>query len=107
MTRPLESDIKAGILRYLRSIPGLTVRNIQTFGIPGRINSAKGTPDIVMCWKGRVVWLEVKRPGQKPSPEQETFIFSWRNSGGEAYVVYSLEDVDKIVKGPQLRMKFG
>ena len=53
-----------------------------------------GTSDIIACVGGRYVTIEVKMPGNKPTPDHQAFLNSVRNSGGIAIVAYNLDDVD-------------
>ena len=48
-----------------------------------------GCPDILCCFRGRNVLLEVKRPGKKPNALQLEFIAMW---GGELHVVHSAQE---------------
>lgn len=62
----------------------------------------KGFPDLILVrpqskGKPRIVAMELKMPGNKPSEEQEAWIDAWRRAGGEAFVFYP-EDWDQIVK---------
>jgi len=42
--------------------------------------------------------FEFKRPGEKPTPEQEAFLFSVRRHGYNALVVHSTEEFIRAVK---------
>lgn len=42
---------------------------------------------------GSLVAVEVKRPGERPSPHQEGFLEAIRQCGGIAFVAHSVEDV--------------
>ena len=70
-----------------------------------RSNPSKGLLDLVVVYRGVTHWIEVKRPKIKTTPEQNEFISCWTKCGGNAHVVYSLDDVIAIIPGPQLRMK--
>lgn len=77
---------------------------IQQAGkIPGRINKSKylrnGISDILGVWNGRMLAIEVKAPGNKPSSDQTEFINAVNASGGIAFVAYSLEQVIEEIKG--------
>jgi len=71
---------------------------LKTFGIFhwkawGGPMSAPGVPDIVGCWKGRMIGIEVKAPRGHLSPDQVRFIEAINRSGGLAFVARSLDDV--------------
>lgn len=60
--------------------------------------SKSGVPDILACDpKGKFWAFEVKVEGNKPSPLQEYNIKLINDTGGEAHVVYSLEDVKEAI----------
>ncbi len=47
---------------------------------------------------GRYFALEVKQPGEKPTPEQLLFLAMVANDGGIAGVVYGFEDVERMFR---------
>jgi hypothetical protein len=53
----VESLIQSDILRYLRGLDKTYVVNMG-----GSASAPKGTPDILVCHRGRFVAFEVKRP---------------------------------------------
>ena len=59
----LESGIQNKIIKHLRSRGAIVNKTISM--------SKSGWPDIVGCYKGRFIGIEVKRPGKKPTPLQE------------------------------------
>lgn len=66
-----------------------------------RFNSAPGCSDIIACWHGRFLAIEVKRPGGKTDPKrlalQLQFQETIRKAGGVAFFAESLQDViDKL-----------
>jgi hypothetical protein len=56
-----------------------------------------GIPDLLCCYRGRFVGLEVKQPGERPSPVQMVFLHEIVSSGGYASVVSSVEEVDRLL----------
>ena len=85
-----ESQIQKKILKYLKE------QHIYAFKVITA--NRKGIPDIIACIDGEFVALEVKRPGGKPTALQELNIRDIKKSGGEARIVYSLEDVIDIIQ---------
>ena len=63
-------------------------------------NSVCGIPDIAGYMPdGRALFIEVKRPGGKPTPDQKIFIEKAQKAGCLAFFAYSLEDViEKVFK---------
>ncbi len=97
----LEKDIQKLIVGWLES-KGCQVRKNHTTGIPDgkggfRKNATKGKPDLTATIKpeGKLFDIEVKRPGNKASPEQLEFLEATKMAGGLAMVAFSLEEVQK------------
>jgi hypothetical protein len=108
MAPPLEREIQRSILDYLitkyhdrawRNSVGQAVFK-QGNGQNRFVQFGKvGMSDIFLCLPphGRMVAIEVKRPGLKPTQAQEEFLDMINNSGGLGFVATCLEDV--IEKG--------
>lgn len=91
-----ERKILESILRLLRkrSLEGAPVWWLKVHGNP--IQRA-GVPDLLICWYGRFVGIEVKRPGRDPTRLQE-HVMSWiRRAGGATAVCHSAEEVDAVL----------
>lgn len=58
----------------------------------GAADVQRGLPDIICCYKGRFVGLEVKRPGKDATELQAFTIEQIRRAGGVAGVVHSVEE---------------
>jgi hypothetical protein len=52
--------------------------------------SHKGVPDLLICWNGTFVAVEVKVPGEKPTPAQALQIANIIKAGGKAFWCTSL-----------------
>jgi Holliday junction resolvase len=90
MRTPSEKSIRDAIVRYLRRVGAW---HVVTTGV-GR----SGVPDLLVCYRGYFVALEVKKPvGGKVSKLQAIEIKRIDKAGGEAQVVTSLEDVEAII----------
>lgn len=95
-----ESEIKRAILDYLYMCPDMCVFPIATTGIfdPVQKRFRKstmrlGTPDILICYQGRFVALEVKSEKGLPSPHQKEILKEIASCGGIAVIVKSVDDV--------------
>jgi len=89
----LERALQAKILAALRRLGGWWVK----YHTEGRYASA-GVPDIIGCYRGRFIALEVKRPGRKPTPLQAATIAAIRKEGqGIAEVVTSVDEALSLV----------
>lgn len=92
----VESVIQRSIIAYLRGLDHTYVLNIG-----GGASTAKGTPDILVCHRGRFIALEVKRPDGSygvTSPQQIR-IRQIRAAQGTAEVVTSIRDVAAVLAG--------
>lgn len=56
-----------------------------------------GIPDLLVCYRGRFIGLEVKLLGNAPSPLQEKVLREIKASGGIAAVVTSVEQVRNLL----------
>lgn len=92
----LEKNIQKEILSYLNAQPGC-----YAVKITAGLYQKAGISDILACVKGRYVAIEVKRPGEKPTPLQEAFLAKVVCTGGRAFVATSLDDV-KVRMGDML-----
>ena len=86
-----ERAIVKAILAYLNSLPGCLARKRWGGGM-----GVAGDPDIDACIRGRSVQLEVKRPGEKPTPLQLKRLEEWRQAGALVGVVTSVGEVRDI-----------
>lgn len=90
---PLEADITRAIQRMLAKRAGW-----WGYKVAGGAAQMRGVPDIVGCYRGRLVALEIKRPHVgRLSPLQALRIDQIRAAGGVAEVVTSPDEVSKIL----------
>jgi len=88
-----ESDIVAAIKRYL-----ITVEGCFFWKEHGGMYGTAGIPDLILCYKGRFVGLEVKTDEGKPTKLQEATIRKIKACGGIAVVVRSVAEVKAIIE---------
>lgn len=89
----LERDIVAAIKRYLASL-GSGVFCWKEHGGP---YATAGIPDIICCYHGRFIGLEVKQPGGKLTELQKRTIEKINLAGGIACRVESVADVKAVL----------
>lgn len=82
-----EKHITQAIRGLLRSL------NIFHWKEHGGLGSAPGVPDIVGCYQGRMLAIEVKTDRGRVSEHQQRFIDSINAAGGLAFVARSVDDV--------------
>ena len=89
----LERDIATAIKRYLASL-GSDVFFWKEHGGP---YGTSGVPDIICCYKGRFLGLEVKLPTGRLTELQKRAIYRINQAGGIACRVESVEDVRRVI----------
>ncbi len=89
----LERTITDAILRRLNHPP-----HTRAFKVAAGPMQGKGHPDIVGCHHGRMLALEVKRPGEQPTPLQRHTQRAWGAAGAIAGIVESVADVDQLLE---------
>lgn len=100
---PREQDIQRGILDALawRGVYALRINSgaIRTER-GGMVRGAPaGTPDVLCIVGGRAVFLEVKRPGNKPTALQLEMHARLRAAGATVVVVTSVDEALEAVNG--------
>ena len=86
-----EQAIQSDILKYLKSVGAYTIKVSAA--------TKAGIPDIICCYKGRFIAIEVKRPEAKTnvSPLQVANITMIINAQGEAIVAWDKEMVKTCI----------
>jgi hypothetical protein len=100
--KPTETQLVKAILTYLKAsgITAWRVNGVARVGRGGRpIRSGpRGQADITgLLPDGRRLDIEVKLPGNQPTPEQWAFLLQMQRSGGVAFWVDSLELVQEAM----------
>lgn len=94
-----EQDIQRAVLQYLRVIrrwPCVRINSgaVKVGGRLVRFNDLTGVSDVLCVLPGgRMGSLEVKRPGCKPTADQEAWLALVREAGGLALVVTGVQDL--------------
>lgn len=86
--KTIENKIKA----YLKSI------GAYYFKHHGNQFSQVGVPDIIACYKGHFIGIEVKNETGKTSPLQDINLKMIQDAGGYSLVARSVEDVEWVIK---------
>ena len=89
----LEKDIVAQIMRFLKTVP-----HCFAWKNHGGMYGTAGLPDVVCCYHGLFVGLEVKTPKGKLTKLQETTLQRIQAAKGQAFKVTSVEEVKKILQ---------
>ena len=87
-----EQAIQSDILKYLKSVGAYTIKVAAA--------TKSGVPDIICCYKGRFVAIEVKRPETKTkvSPLQLANIIKIEEAQGSALVAWGKEMVKTFIE---------
>lgn len=86
-----EKNIENQIKKYLKSKGAYYVKYF------GNSFSQVGVPDLLVCYKGRFIAIEVKNEKGKTSPLQDYNIKAIKQAGGISLVARSVEDVSKVI----------
>lgn len=83
-----ESKIQARVRRILEDDGWLVNKLILT--------SKPGTPDLIAHKDGRTIYIEVKRPGERPRPLQTHRMEQIRRQGIEVYTIDDPNELQSI-----------
>lgn len=92
---PLERTVQTNIRK------ALVARGAYVVKYPGGKFGQGGTPDLLVCYRGYFVGLEVKRLGWTPSdvtPLQNINLQEIKTAGGLSYVVSSKEEAFEALR---------
>lgn len=88
-----EKVIVENIKKYLSTIPKLFFWKEHG----GQYGTA-GIPDLIVCYKGKFIAFECKRPGGKPTLLQKITISKIKRASGIVRIVTSLEEVIEVIE---------
>ena len=86
-----EKNIENKIKSYLKS------KGAYYFKHHGNQYSQVGVPDIIACYKGRFIGIEVKNETGKTSPLQDVNLKMITDAGGIVIVSRCFEDVKNVI----------
>ena len=93
MTKKPETKLSTQVLSRLRAEGGWWVK------IHGGPFQAAGIPDIIGCWQGRFIGIELKIPGEKPTGLQEKVLNALYSSGARVGIAYTVKEALLIREG--------
>ena len=91
-TKMKESVLQKQVIEWLRSI-GAYVVNIH-----GSPMQERGIPDLLICYLGHFVGMELKVPGKEPDDYQEYHLERIVAAGGVGCSVTTLDEAKKIIR---------
>lgn len=101
MKKQRENSIQNDILELLRGDKKKGIKGIGGWWLNfhgGDPFMPRGLPDIIGCFNGRFVALEVKRPGEAPRKLQGKMLRTLAAAGAITATVYGVDDVRKTLK---------
>lgn len=93
MTQQPEARLQRRIQTYLKSIGAFP------FKVHGSEFMMAGLPDLIVCYRGDFIGIEVKMPGNAPTDRQLYVHELIRRAGGRVIVAYAVEDVRLALTG--------
>ena len=101
-----EREIENEIFQYFSRVPGCLIYKTGMTGmskggrhVKSNPMEIKGRSDLVMCYHGRYIAIEVKKKGGKQRPDQIEFEQRVKACGGIYWLVFSLEQtIEKFKK---------
>lgn len=84
-----ERTLVNSMLKYLKSIGAYTIKTSDKF--------TSGIPDLIICYKGRTIFVEVKTLKGVVSPIQKYTIEQIRSRECEAYIIRSLAALKELL----------
>jgi Holliday junction resolvase len=97
----LERDITRAIVDYLK------LRGCWVYKVHGSLGARPGVPDLVCCWRGKFIAIEVKVPQPLNTPKQieghlnlaqRRELNAIARAGGMALVVHDVDDVIRALE---------
>ncbi len=88
-----ESEITRRMIRAFRA------RGAWAVKIHGGPHQTRGLPDILACYKGQMIGIEVKRPNRKNTvtPIQERTLRDLESSGAVALILTRVDSVGRLL----------
>lgn len=87
--------LEAGIVQKIRK--AVEKDGGWVLKVHGSPSQVAGIPDLIICWRGLFVALEVKRPGGSATPLQAHTLDEISKAGGSVGVVTSVEEAFDVI----------
>lgn len=91
--RKSEKDLQDQIIEHLKS------HDIYTLNVHGGGWGGRGTPDLLICFKGQFVAFELKVKGNTLEPAQRIHKKRIERNGGLHFAPYTFDEYLNIMKG--------
>jgi hypothetical protein len=87
-----EAGFLAGVLKLA------ALRGWKAYHTHDSRRSAAGFPDLTLVKRGRLIFAELKRDGQRPKPDQDVWLAALSECGGVETYVWRPADLDLIAR---------
>jgi hypothetical protein len=101
-----ENDVEKDIIEFLDKLPRCKATKTSTTGrkkgktwIKAQKSERKGKADLTVCYQGKYIEIEVKKPGGVQSDDQKKQEQETIAAGGVYWLVDNLGDVIKSIRG--------
>lgn len=84
-----EKQIENYLVNQIKKIGGKCIKMIPTF--------ENGIPDRQILYKGRAIFVELKKEGEKAAPLQVAYMRELEKAGFETRVIDSTGQVDELI----------
>lgn len=98
-----ETALRNKMVKAIRALPCPTRVRV----VHGGPHQSAGEPDLDAVICGTPVKIEVKMPGNEPTPKQASVIRQWRNAGAIADWADSMERLEQILYAALSRPAYG
>lgn len=85
-----ESSIERLLVKEVQALKGMCIKMIPTY--------EAGIPDRLVLYKGRAIFVELKREGEKPRAIQVFYMEQLKATGFECRVIDSVDGVYEFLK---------
>lgn len=82
---------------YWSAVNPLPNKSKAQAGMSKAMGMKAGVPDLIMCWKGKFIGIEVKPPGKYLSPVQRDTHMAITNNGGVTVTVRSVDELQAFL----------
>lgn len=89
LNRKREKKIEAALVSRVEKMAGYAIK-LSAYG-------RRGLPDRMVILKGRIIFIEVKSPGEEPSRQQRLWLDRLTQLGFKAVVLDSVEGIDEVL----------
>ena len=86
-----------GLIKKLNRMPG-----VYAIKLHGSAYGKAGTPDVLCVVNGQAYLFEVKQPGEAPTAIQAVEMARWTAAGAVVSVIYSADDVLRLVSSSSI-----